>query len=86
CGPITFVGVAVPHLARSRLRTADHRILLPAVMLLGAIVALVSDLVAGLPGLDARLPLNAVTSLLGAPVVAAAVLRAERPDTRREAP
>ena len=78
CGPITFIGVAVPHLARSRLHTANHRVLLPAVVLLGAIVALFADIVAGLPGLDARLPLNAVTSLLGAPVVAFAVMRSER--------
>jgi iron complex transport system permease protein len=78
CGPITFIGVAVPHLARSRLRTADHRVLLPAVVLLGGVVALLADIVSGMPGLDLRLPLNAVTSLLGAPVVATAVLRSER--------
>lgn len=75
CGPVTFIGVAVPHLARSALRSADHRVLLPAVALLGALVALLADIVSGVPGADLRLPLNAVTSLLGAPVVAAAVLR-----------
>jgi iron complex transport system permease protein len=78
CGPITFIGVAVPHLVRSTLRSADHRKLLPAVLVCGAIVALGADIIAGLPGHDARLPLNAVTSLLGAPVVALAVLRGER--------
>lgn len=82
CGPITFIGVAVPHLARSYLHTANHRVLLPAVVLLGAVVALLADITAGLPGLDARLPLNAVTSLLGAPVVAFAVMRSERVRTR----
>lgn len=78
CGPITFIGVAVPHLVRSRVRSADHRVLLPAVATAGAVVALSADIIAGLPGSPARLPLNAVTSLLGAPVVAAAVFRAER--------
>ncbi|MFW6223870.1 MAG: iron chelate uptake ABC transporter family permease subunit [Spirochaetota bacterium] len=85
CGPITFIGVAVPHLVRSRMQSADHRRLLPAVILTGAVVALLADIVSGLPGSDARLPLNAVTSLLGAPVVALAVVRAERLNARRGA-
>jgi iron complex transport system permease protein len=85
CGPITFIGVAVPHLVRSRLQSADHRRLLPAVAAVGALVALLADIVSGLPGSDARLPLNAVTSLLGAPVVALAVMRAERLSAHRGA-
>lgn len=75
CGPIAFLGVAVPHLARALLRTADHRHLVPATLLLGAIVAVASDLAASLPGTSITLPLNAVTSLLGAPVVIAVVIR-----------
>ncbi|MEL7060575.1 MAG: iron chelate uptake ABC transporter family permease subunit [Acidobacteriota bacterium] len=75
CGPIGFVGVAVPHLARGLLRRATHGALLPACALLGAAVALAADLLAQLPGVEAVLPLNAVTALLGAPVVAAIVLR-----------
>jgi iron complex transport system permease protein len=75
CGPIGFVGIAVPHLARGLLRTADHRYLLPATMILGAGVAVLSDLIASLPGLRLTLPLNAVTSLIGAPVVIAVVAR-----------
>lgn len=69
CGPIAFLGIAVPHFCRSLLATADHRVLLPAVALLGATCALLVDLVAQLPGSDIVLPLNAVMSLIGAPVV-----------------
>lgn len=75
CGPIGFVGVAVPHLCRGMFRTADHRVLIPAVILAGAVVALLADLIAQVPGSDAVLPLNAVTSLFGAPVVIAVILR-----------
>jgi iron complex transport system permease protein len=78
CGPVGFIGLAVPHLARNLLRTADHRPLLPATALLGAMVALVADLVAQVPGSQLVLPLNAVTALLGAPVVIWVVLRRER--------
>jgi len=69
CGPIAFLGVAVPHLARNLLNTSDHRILLPATTLLGAILALVFDLIAQMPGGTFVLPLNAVTALVGAPII-----------------
>ncbi|MBE9064124.1 iron ABC transporter permease [cf. Phormidesmis sp. LEGE 11477] len=69
CGPIAFLGVAVPHLTRTLLRTLSHRILIPATTLLGAILALVADAIAQLPGSQTLLPLNAVTALLGAPVL-----------------
>lgn len=75
CGPIGFLGVAVPHLARGLFRSADHRVLVPGAALAGAVVALLSDLVAQLPGRETVLPLNAVTALLGAPVIAAIILR-----------
>lgn len=75
CGPVGFVGIAAPHLARGLTRTADHRLLLPASILVGATVALAADLLSQLPGGDRILPLNAVTSLLGAPVVVWVLLR-----------
>ncbi|RMH15179.1 MAG: iron ABC transporter permease [Acidobacteria bacterium] len=75
CGPIAFLGVAVPHLARALLGSGDHRRLLPAAALAGALVALVADLLAQLPGREGVLPLNAVTALLGAPVIAWLILR-----------
>ena len=75
CGPIAFLGIAVPHLTRTLLNTSDHRILIPAVCLMGAIIALVSDLVARVPGSQITLPLNAVTAIIGAPVVVWIVLR-----------
>jgi iron complex transport system permease protein len=68
-GPIAFIGLAVPHLARSLFKTADHKLLLPATMLLGSCLALFCNLVARLPGFDGSLPINSVTSLIGAPVV-----------------
>lgn len=78
CGPIAFIGVAAPHMTRGLLRSSDHRLLVPGVVLLGATIALLAGLVAQLPGTDATLPLNAVTSLIGAPVVVLILLRMRR--------
>jgi len=78
CGPIGFLGVAVPHLCRALFHSSDHRVLVPATLLMGAIIALVADLVAGLPGSNTVLPLNAVTALLGAPVVVWIILSRSR--------
>ena len=78
CGPITFIGIAVPHLCRGLLGTSDHRVLVPAVVLMGGAVALVAQIVSLLPGSAGALPLNAVTSLMGAPVVVAVLLRNRR--------
>ena len=75
CGPIGFLGIAVPHLCRSLLHSSDHRLLLPAVSFMGATLALGADIVAGLPGSQLTLPLNAVTALVGAPVVIWVILR-----------
>ena len=69
CGPIAFVGLAVPHLARMASPTVSHRVLLPVTLLLGGIVALACNLICQLPGGSGLLPLSAVTSLLGAPVI-----------------
>jgi len=69
CGPIGFIGIAVPHLARIIFKTSDHKILLPGVILTGGVVMLVSDIISQLPGSDSVLPVNAVTSLIGIPVV-----------------
>ena len=68
-GPIAFIGLAVPHIARTIFRTSNHAILLPAVMLIGAALTLGCNLVSKLPGYDASLPINAVTSMVGAPIV-----------------
>lgn len=75
CGPIAFLGLAVPHLTKGLLRTSDHKILLPAVILLGCAVALFSNLIARMPGFEGGLPINAVTSIIGAPVVLSVILR-----------
>lgn len=79
CGPIAFLGVAIPHLCRALLHTSDHRMLVPATMLMGGLAALLADLAAGMPGSQTVLPLNAVTALLGAPVVVWIVLRRDGP-------
>lgn len=68
-GPIAFLGLAVPHLARNIFRNSNHVVLVPASVLLGAALALFCNLVARLPGFDTSLPINAVTSLIGAPIV-----------------
>jgi iron complex transport system permease protein len=75
CGPIGFLGVAVPHLCRSLFATSDHRVLVPTVAIIGAILALIADLVAQMPSHHTVLPLNAITSLIGAPVVTWVILR-----------
>lgn len=74
CGPIQFLGIAMPHVARSFMGTSHHRVVLPASALIGASVALLADIVAGLPG-EGLLPLNAVNALFGAPVVVWILLR-----------
>jgi iron complex transport system permease protein len=78
CGPISFLGIAVPHLCRGLLGTSDHRVLVPAVVLMGGAAALLAQIVSLLPGSAGVLPLNAVTSLMGAPVVVAVLLRSRR--------
>ena len=69
CGPVAFIGLAVPHMARLLLRTDNHRSLLPATILLGSITALVCSLLCVLPGESGVIPLNAITPLVGAPVI-----------------
>jgi iron complex transport system permease protein len=75
CGPIGFIGIAVPHMSRIIFRTSDHKILIPGTILLGGSVMLVSDIISQLPGSEKVLPLNAVTSLIGIPVVIWVILR-----------
>ena len=75
CGPIAFIGLAVPHVARLLLGTANHRQLLPVTLIAGAAVALLCNLICILPGSHGIIPLNAVTPLLGAPVVVYVILR-----------
>jgi len=68
-GPIAFIGLAIPHMTRLIFNTQNHKILLPAVFMFGAIVMLICDIIAQLPTSDYTLPINAITSLVGAPVV-----------------
>ncbi len=68
-GPIAFIGLAIPHLARNFFKTSNHRILMPAVILMGVALTLGCNLIAKMPGYDTSLPINAVTSLVGAPVI-----------------
>ena len=75
CGPIMFIGLAVPHLTRALFRTSDHRILMPATMLAGGGLALLCNLIARMPGFEGALPVNSVTALVGAPVIAAVLFR-----------
>ncbi len=68
-GPIAFIGLAVPHLTRQLFHTSNHKTLIPAVVLIGSIIMLVCDSIAQLPSSEYTLPINAITSLIGAPVV-----------------
>mgnify|MGYP005902790737 FL=1 len=78
CGPIIFLGLAVPHLCRGMFRTSDHRILMPASLLAGASLALVCNLIARMPGFEGALPVNSVTALVGAPVVMSVLFNRRR--------
>jgi iron complex transport system permease protein len=78
CGPIGFLGVAVPHLCRTLFNTADHRVLVPTCMLLGGTIALLADVIAQLPGSQTVLPVNVVTSLFGVPVIIWMLLRQQQ--------
>ncbi len=75
CGPVAFIGLAVPHIARLLLTTDNHRQLLPATLLCGSVVALVCNLICYLPGESGVIPLNAVTPLIGAPVIIYVIAR-----------
>ena len=75
CGPVAFIGLAVPHIARLLLLTDNHRYLLPGTMLSGAVVALLCNIVCVLPGETGVIPLNAVTPIIGAPVIIYVIMR-----------
>lgn len=75
CGPVAFIGLAVPHMARLLLRTDNHRVLLPGTILCGMVVALLCNLICSLPGRAGIIPLNAVTPLIGAPVIIYVIVR-----------
>ena len=78
CGPIGFIGIAVPHVARYLFNQSDHRILLPATMITGMAILVMSDLISQLPGSEHVLPINAVTSLIGIPVVIWLVIKSRK--------
>lgn len=80
CGPIMFIGLAVPHLARTLFRTSDHRILMPATALCGSVLALVCNIIARMPGFEGALPVNSVTALVGAPVIAMVLFHKRKDD------
>lgn len=74
CGPISFIGLAVPHIARLVLGTGNHRILVPATLLIGGLIALLCNLISILPGDHGMLPLNAITPIIGAPIIIYVIL------------
>lgn len=78
CGPIGFIGIAVPHLARIIFKTSDHKILIPGTILAGALVMLLSDIISQMPGSDNTLPVNSVTALIGIPVVIWVILHDQK--------
>jgi len=78
CGPIGFIGIAVPHLARIAFRTSDHKIMIPGTILAGAIIMLASDIISQMPGSDNTLPVNSVTALIGIPVVIWVIMRDQK--------
>ncbi len=78
CGPIMFLGLAVPHICRGLFNTNNHWTLLPATMLCGAALALLCNLIARMPGFEGALPINSVTSLIGAPIALSILLKRKR--------
>ncbi|MEM9897323.1 MAG: iron ABC transporter permease [Bacteroidota bacterium] len=77
-GPIAFIGVAVPHLARLLFQTSNHKVLIPATMMCGVLIMLICDIISQVPGAQATLPLNSVTALFGAPVILAIIIKSRR--------
>lgn len=75
CGPIAFIGLAVPHIARMILNTDNHKILIPATILTGAVIALLCNMICILPGENGIIPLNAVTPIMGAPVIIYVIMK-----------
>lgn len=78
CGPIGFIGIAVPHIARIALQTARHLLLVPGTILIGALMMLISDMVSQLPGPEHTLPVNSVTALMGIPIVIWIIVRNQK--------
>lgn len=78
CGPIAFVGLAMPHIARFLFKSSDHRLLIPATMLIGMDLTLICNLIARMPGFDGNLPINAVTAFIGAPVVISVIMKSRK--------
>jgi ABC-type enterochelin transport system permease subunit len=78
CGPIMFIGLAVPHIAHLLFRQADHRILMPGTILCGAVIALLCNAICFLPGESGIIPLNAVTPVMGAPVIIYIIMKGEK--------
>lgn len=75
CGPIAFIGLAVPHIARMLLNTDNHKILIPATIMTGAVIALLCNVICILPGENGIIPLNAVTPIMGAPVIIYVIMK-----------
>lgn len=75
CGPISFIGLAIPHISRLMFRTDNHQVLLPGTVLSGAVIAMLCNFLCYLPGEAGMIPLNAVTPLIGAPVIIYVILR-----------
>lgn len=78
CGPIAFVGLAVPHIARFLFKSSDHRLLIPMTMLIGMDLALFCNVIARMPGFEGNLPINAVTAFIGAPIVIAVIIKGNK--------
>ncbi len=75
CGPVSFIGIAAPHFCRDFFKTSKHSVIIPAALLSGSIAALAADIISSLPGSGKVLPLNAVTALIGVPVVLKVIFR-----------
>ena len=75
CGPVPFIGLAVPHIARLLLKSDNHRLLLPFSMLLGGVVLLLCNIICQLPGESGLMPLGAITPLIGAPVIIYVIIK-----------
>ena len=78
CGPIGFIGIAIPHITRLFLKTANHKYLILGTILLGSLFMLISDIISQLPGSNSILPINSVTALIGIPVIIWVILRKKR--------
>ena len=78
CGPITFIGLSVPHISRLLFKTSNHKFLIPATIIIGSNIALLCNILSNIPGYSSIIPINAITPIIGAPIIIYVIMNQKR--------